>query len=118
MALFSCYSGLARQDVLFLQVDSIGTSRNKSSGNCCKTVSAIQRSVQNLWPFSAVILVWRDKTSSSPSWDSNSTSRKTASENYCKTLSEIQRSDQKFWPLSAVILVWHDKTSYSTKLIA
>ena len=80
------------------------------------TVKLWARSWSNkkLWPFSAVIPVWRDKTSSSTSRDSISTTWKTASGNYCKTLSAIQRSDQKLWPSSAVIPVWHDKTSSST----
>jgi hypothetical protein len=47
-----------------------------------------------LGPFSAVILVWSDKTSSSRSRDSIGTSRKTGSGNYCNTLSSIKRSDQ------------------------
>jgi hypothetical protein len=117
MALFSCYSGLVRQDVLFVQVDSIGTSRNTGSGNCCKTVRAIQRSDQKLWPISAVISIWGDKTSSSTSRHSIGTSRKTAFENYSRTLSAIQRSDQKFWPFSAVFPVWRDQISSSTMLI-
>jgi hypothetical protein len=56
-------------------------------------MSTIQRSDQNLWPFSAVIPVWRDKTSSSTSRDSIGNTRKTVSENYLKTMSTIQRSD-------------------------
>jgi hypothetical protein len=67
MALFSCYSGLARQDLLFHQVDSLGTSRKTGYGNYCKTLSAIQRSDQKFWHFSAVLPVWSDKTSSSTS---------------------------------------------------
>jgi len=54
---------------------------------------------------SAVILVWRDKTSSLMSRDSIGTSRKTGSGNNCKTLRAIQRSDQKLWPFSTVIPV-------------
>ena len=65
MALFSCYSGLAQKDLLFHQVDYLGTPRKTASGTYCKTLSAIQRSDQKFWPFSAVILVWRHKTSSS-----------------------------------------------------
>jgi hypothetical protein len=84
-----------------------------SSGNYCKTLSAIQRSDQKLWPFSVVIPVWRDKTSSSASRESIGTSWKTGSGNYCKTLSAIQLSDQKLWPFSAVIPVWRYKTSSS-----
>jgi hypothetical protein len=63
---------------------------------------------------SAVISVWRDKTSSSTSRDSIGTSRKTGSGNYWKTLRAIQRLDQKLWSFSAVIPVWRDKTSSST----
>jgi len=98
LSLFSYYSGLARQDLLFHQVEFFGTSRKTGSGNYCKTLNAIQRWDQKFSPFSAVIPVWRDKTSSSPSRDSKGTSRKTASGKYFKTLSVIQRSDQNFWP--------------------
>jgi len=64
--------------------------------------------------FSAVIPVWRDKTSSSTSRDSIGSTRKQASGNYCKYLRSIQRSDQKLWPFSDVIPVSRDKTSSST----
>jgi hypothetical protein len=69
---------------------------------------------KKLWPFSAVILVWRDKTSSSTSRDSIGTLRKIGFGNYCKTLSSIKRSDQNLWHILAVIPVWRDKTSSST----
>jgi len=81
MTLFNCYSGLARQDLLFRQVDSIGTSRKTGSRNYCKYLGAIQRPDKTLWPFSAVILVWPNKTSSSRSRDSIGSSRKIGSEN-------------------------------------
>jgi hypothetical protein len=45
---FSCFSGLARPDLLFHHVDSIGNSRKAGSENNCKTLSAIQRSDQKL----------------------------------------------------------------------
>jgi hypothetical protein len=78
--------------------DSIVNTRKTASRNYCKTLSAIQRSDQKLWTFSAFITVWRDKTSSSMSRDSTGNTRKTASGNYYKTLSAIKRSDQKLWP--------------------
>jgi hypothetical protein len=77
--------------------------------NYCNYLSTIQRSDQKLWPFSAVIRVWRDKTSSSPSKDSIGTLRKTRFGNNCKYLRAIQRSDQKLRPFSAVIPVWRAK---------
>ena len=55
-------------------------------------------------PFLAVIVVWREWTSYSPSTDSISTPRKTASENSYKNLSAIQRSDQKLCPFQ--LLFW------------
>jgi len=94
--------------------DSTGTTRKTASGNYCKSLRAIQRSDQKLWPFSAFILVWRDMTSSSSSGDSIGTIRKTASANYCQTLRAIQRSDQKLWSFSPVISVWLHKASSST----
>jgi hypothetical protein len=60
---------------------------------------------QKLRLFSAVILVWRDKTSSSRSRDSIGTSRKTGYGNYYKTLRAIQLSNQKLRPFSTVIPV-------------
>jgi hypothetical protein len=85
--------------------DFIGGTTTTASGNSCKTLSAIQRSDQKLYPFSAVIPVWRVKTSSSSSRDYIGITRKTAFENYCKSFSAIQRSDQKLWHVSAVIAV-------------
>ena len=113
MALFSCYSGLARQDIIF---DEYGFQRYFKENGLQKqlsNLSSIQRSDQKIWAFLAVIPVLRDKTSSLPSRDSIGTSRKMGYGNNCKTLSGIQRSDQKLWPFSAVLPVWRDKTSSS-----
>ena len=49
-----------------------------------KTFMAIQQSVQKLWPFSTVILVWSDKTSNSSSRDSIGNTRKTPPETSVK----------------------------------
>jgi len=114
MAVFSCYSGLARQDLLFNDKGFQRSSKETASGNYCKNLSSSQRSDQKLWPFSAVIPVWRHKTSSSTSRDSRGRPRKRASGIYYKYLSAIQRSDQKLEPFSAVIPVSRDKTSSST----
>jgi len=89
MALLSCYSGLERQYLLFNKLGFLGTTRKTASGNYCKTFSAIQRSDQKLWPFSAVIPVLSDKTSYSSSRDSIGNTMKTASGNYCKTFMAI-----------------------------
>jgi len=85
--------------------------RKRGSRNYCKYSSAIQRSDQKLWRFSAVIHVWRDKTSFSTKSVSRGSTRKRASRNYCKYLSAITRSDQKLWPFSGVNPVWRHKTS-------
>jgi len=114
IALFTCYSDLAPQGLLFNDLGFIGSTRKTASGNYCKTWSAIQRSDQNLWPFSAFIPAWRDMTSSSTSRDSIGTTRTTASGNYCETVSAIQRSDQMLWPFSPVIPAWLHKASSST----
>jgi hypothetical protein len=63
---------------------------------------------------SCVILIMRDKTSSSLSRDSICSTRKRAFGNYCKDLRAIQRSDKKLWRFSAVITIWRDKSSSST----
>jgi hypothetical protein len=52
-----------------------------ASGNYCKPFSAIHQSDEKLWPFSAVIMVRSDNTSSTTSKDSIGTLRKTASGN-------------------------------------
>jgi len=65
----------------------MGNTRKTASENYCKTLSAIQRSDQKLWPCSTVIPVWRDNTSYSASRDSMGNTRKTASGNYYKTFS-------------------------------
>jgi len=62
----------------------MGNTRKTASGNYCKTLSAIQRSDQRLWPFSAVIPVWRAKTSSSTSRDSMGSTRKRTPETTVK----------------------------------
>ena len=109
------HSGLARHDLLLNEKGFHRCpTRKTASGNSCKNLSAIQRSDQKLWPFSAIILVWRAKTASSTSTDSIGTTRKRSSGNYCKNLSAIQRSDQKLWPFSTIILVWRAKTASST----
>jgi len=46
MASFTCYSGLAQQDLLFHELDSICASKKMVSGNYCTTSSTIQRSDQ------------------------------------------------------------------------
>jgi hypothetical protein len=96
MALFTCYSGLAPQGLLF---DSIGTTRKTSFGNYCKTLSAIKRSDQKLWPFSAFILVWGDMTSSSTSRESIGTTRETTSRNYSKKYERDPTVGSKFMAL-------------------
>ena len=65
MAFFSCYSGLAPLDVLFHKQGFHRWYKARASRNYCKYWSAIQRSDQKLWHFSAVIPVWCHKTSSS-----------------------------------------------------
>jgi hypothetical protein len=54
---------------------------------------------QKLSLFSAVIPVWRDKTSTSTSRESIGTSRKTGSGNYCKTLNTIPAVGSKVMAL-------------------
>jgi len=65
-------------------------------------------------PFSAVVVVLRDKTSSSTSRDSIGTTRKLAFGNYVKYLSAMQPSNENLGSFSAVIPVWLHKTSSST----
>ena len=114
MAFFSCYVGLAPQDLLFNEQGFHRQSKETAFGNYCKYLSTNHPSDQKLWPFLAVIPVWRDKTSSSTSRDSIGSPRKRASGNYYKYLSVIKQSDQKLWPFSVVILVWFHKTSSSS----
>jgi hypothetical protein len=62
-------------------------------------MSAIHRSDQKLWPFSAVIPVWLHKASSSMSRDSIGTPRKTASGNYSKKYERDPTVGSKFMAL-------------------
>jgi len=62
-------------------------------------MTAIQRSDQKLWPFTTVIPVSRDKTSSSKCRDSICTTRKTASGNYCKNFERHQKVGSKVMAL-------------------
>jgi len=84
--------------------------------NSSKSLTAIQRSDQKLWPFRTVTQAWRDQTSSSPSIDSSSTPCKRASGNSSKSLTAIQRSDQKLWPFPTVTQAWRDQTSSSPRI--
>jgi hypothetical protein len=60
-------------------IDSSSTPSTRASGNSSKSLIAILRSDQKLWPFRTVNQAWRDHTSSTPSMDSTSTSWKKAS---------------------------------------
>jgi hypothetical protein len=114
IALFTCYSGLAPQGLLF---NELGFHRYYKENSLRKLLWNFERDPtvgSKLWPFSAFIPVWRDMTSSSTSRDSIGTTRKMASRNYCKTLSAIQRSDQMLSPFSPVIPAWLHKASSST----
>jgi len=91
MAIFPCHSGLAPQGLLFNELGFHRYYKENGLRKLRKTLSAIQRSDQKLWPSSAFIPVWRDMTSTSTSRDSIGTTRKTASGNNCETLSAIQR---------------------------
>ena len=81
--------------------------------NSSKSLVAIQRSDQKLWPFRTVTRAWRDQTSSSPRIHSSSTQWKSASGNSSTSLTAIQRSYQKLWPFRTVTLAWRDQTSSS-----
>jgi len=81
-----------------------------------KSLIAIKRSDQKLWPFQTVTLEWHDQTSSSPSIDSSSTPCKRASRNSSKSLTAIQRSDQKLWQFRIVTQAWRDQNSKSQSI--
>jgi hypothetical protein len=57
-------------DLISPSSDSTTTPRKMTYDNSYKNLSAVQRSDQKLWPFLAVIIVWRVLTSSS--WSSGS----------------------------------------------
>jgi hypothetical protein len=84
-------------------IHSSSTPWKRASGNSSKSLTAIQRSDQKLWPFPTVTQAWCDQTSSSPSIDSSSTPSKSASGNFNKSLAAIQRSDQKLWPFEPLL---------------
>jgi len=76
----------------------MGNTRKTASGNYCKTLSAIQRSDQKLWPYSAVIPVWRDKTSFSTSRDSIGNTRKRPPETTVKLLARSNGRIKRYGP--------------------
>ena len=85
MAIYGCYSNLSRQHLLFNE-------------QRFQTYYKENKLDQKLRPFSAVIPMWRDKTSSSTSRDSIGTKSKTVSGNSYKTLSAMQRCNKSYGP--------------------
>jgi len=113
MAISNRYSSMAPPDLIMTESRFLIHSMQRTSGNSSKSLTAIQRSDQKLWPFRTVTQAWRDQTSKSPSMHSTSTQWKRASGNSSKSLTAIQRSDQKLWPFRTVIQAWLDLTSSS-----
>jgi hypothetical protein len=106
MAISNRYSSLGDQTSSSPSIDSSSTPCKRASGSSSKSLTAIQRLDQKLWPFRTVTQAWSDQTSSSYSVDSSSTPCKRASENSSKSLTAIQRSDQKLWPFRTVTQAW------------
>jgi len=92
-------------------IDSSSTPSTRASRNSSKSLIAILRSDQKLWPFRTVTQACHDETSSSPSIHSSSTPSTRASGNSSKSLIAILRSDQKLWPFRTVYQAWRDHTS-------
>ena len=97
MAISNRYSSLARPVLIITEYPFLIHSMEKGIRNASKSLTAIQRSDQKLWPFRTVTQAWRDQTSSSPRIDSSSTQWKRASGNSSNSLNAIQPSDQKLW---------------------
>jgi hypothetical protein len=116
MAISNRYSSLTRPDLIITEYRSSSTPCKRASGNSSKSLTAIQRSDQNLWIFQTVNQAWRDQTSKSPTIHSSSTQWKRASGNSSKSLTAIQRSDQKLWPFRTVTQAWRDQTSSSLSI--
>jgi len=116
MTISNRYTSLARPDLIITESRFVIHSMQRTSGNSSKSLIAIQRSDQKLWPFRTVTQAWRDQTSSSPSIDSSSPPCKSESGNSSKSLIAIQRSDQKLWPFRTVTQAWRDQTSSSPSI--
>ena len=116
MAIWNRYSSLARPDLIITEYRFLINSMQRTSSNSSKSLIAIQRSDQKLWPFRTVTLAWRDQTSSSPSIDSSSTPCKRASGKSSKSLTAIQWSDQKLWLFQTFTQAWRDQTSKSLSI--
>ena len=86
MAITNRYSNLARPDLIITDYPFLIHSMEKGSENSIKSLTAIQRSDQKLWPFQTVTQAWRDHASSSPSIVSSSTQWKRASGNSSNSL--------------------------------
>jgi hypothetical protein len=111
IALSNRYSTWREKTSSSPSIDSSSTPSTRASGNSSKSLIAILRSDQKLWPFQTVTHAWHDETSSSPSIDSSSTPTTRASGNSSKSLIAILRSDQKLWPFRTVNQAWRDHTS-------
>jgi len=116
MAISNRYSSLGDQTSSSPSIDSSSTPCKRASGNSSKSLTAIQRSDQKLWPFRTVTQAWCDQTSSSSSIHSSSSLWKRASGNSSKTFTAIQRSDQKLWPFRTVTQAWRDQASSSPSI--
>ena len=116
MAISNRYSSLARPVLIITEYPFLIHSMEKGIRNASKSLTAIQRSDQKLWPFRTIIQAWRDQTSSTQSVDSSSTPCQRTFGNSSYSLSAIQRSDQKLWSFRTVTQAWCDQTSSSTSI--
>jgi len=116
MAISNRYSSMARPDLIVTEYQFLFLAMESCFQKSSKSLIAIQRSDQKLWPFRTVTQAWRGQTSSSPSIDSSSTPCERASGNSIKSLTAIHRSDQKLWPFRTLTHAWRDQTSSSPRI--
>jgi len=111
MTTSNSYSSLTRPVIIITEYRFLIHSMQKGIRKVQKKFDRDPTVRSKVLPFRAVILAWRDQTSSALSIDSSSTPCKRASRNSRISLIAIQRSDQKFLPFRTITLAWRDQTS-------
>ena len=116
MAISNRYSSLARQTSSSPSFDSSSTPCKRAFGKSSKSLTAIQRSDQKLWPFRTVTQAWRVRPHHHQVSIPHQLHAKGHPENSSKSLIAIQRSDHKLWPFRTVTQACRDQTSSSPSI--
>ena len=117
MAISNRYSSLARPDLIITEYRFLIHSMQKGHlENFSKSLIAIQRSDQKLWPFRTVLKPGATRRHHHRVSIPHPLHAIGHPENSSKSLIAIQRSDQKLWPFRTVTQAWRDQTSSSPSI--